>query len=146
MSIKSRSRRTNKKRSGARTKAHDRRLLAQASKEEEEGAPFAPDPMLLTGATFMNLEEATPADLIRLMFEAPNGSGNHTDPDAFLSDFLLTVTDDAALMGAGVECPDGMFGDEVSRVALRVSFRTKAVMELVRRMKAAVRTSSEVHP
>ena len=81
--------------------------------------------------------EATVGDLVRLLFEAPNRSG-----ETFLTDFLLCQADEAALLAVCSTNDDGMLSEVMHRVAFRMEWRAKVVLELDKRMQAAERAAS----
>jgi len=148
--------------------ARDRRILAKARREDGEGrrTPRNPgavrpsisaeiqraasragikpksSPMLLTGRAFAGATridpEATVADLLRLMFEAPNrprGTGN-ADPDTFVEDVLLCSADEAEIISLAVASDSGI-SDELQRIMLRANYRAIVALELAQRMRDA---------
>jgi hypothetical protein len=75
---------------------------------------------------------ATIGDLIALLFEAPNRRSQ-----GLLSDLLLCHADEASLFSLVADNDDGMAGGVIERMALRMEWRTKIVIELDKRMRAA---------
>lgn len=75
---------------------------------------------------------ATVGDLIRLLFEAPNRQGQ-----GLLTDVLLCTADEAAMLSYCQNNDDGMLGDVMARVTLRMEWRAKIAIELDKRMRAA---------
>ena len=136
------------------TTVADRRILAQAAREDAEGAgePASTvrsvkvaaktlNPFQLTGAAFDGGEDlrsdCTAADLFSLVFDAPNGQ--HDD---MLAQALACTCDDLDMIRAAVLC-DSPMDEVIERVASRAQYRIKVAVEVARRMQ---RAAAEVQP
>jgi hypothetical protein len=110
------------------------RRAADRAGIERKLAP--PESLACNGKAFDGGEgidpDATVGDLIRLLFEAPNRG-----PNTLLTDAMLCAADEADLISNAAANDEGMMGDAIMRVAFRMHWRTKVLLELDRRMSAA---------
>lgn len=120
---------------------HFARRLERAAEALQPRVEAAPNTSLVrNNKAFDGAEgidpDATIGDLMHLLFEAPNRG-----PRGLLSDAKLCAADEADLISCAAVNGDGMLGDAISRVAFRVNWRVKVLMELDRRMRAAEQTA-----